>query len=87
MIHHAPTCGRPFSDEKSGHDGGWLPIAMASQDGRDACLAINPRERVLDVHQNGLDLDHKQHPRPGVPGEEIDAAALAEMVEGELGVD
>ena len=61
-----------------------LPAERSSESGCESRLAVEVRERRLEVRDGGLDLDDQQRPDLGVKGEDVDRAAFPVLAEGHL---
>jgi hypothetical protein len=61
-------------------------IALCRQSPSDARLPVEPSKELLDIDNHRFDLHDEQRAAVRMPGEEVDAAALSEVVERELGV-
>ena len=68
-------------------DGGslWVPSTFAGDASRQPSLPIDRPNEILHIHELGLELDDEQCSSRGMPGEDVDDAALAEDRERHLG--
>lgn len=64
-----------------------VPSEVANDHAREATTAVRDAEEVVYVNEFGLELDEEQRPMRRMPGDEIDDASLAEMVERHLRPD
>jgi hypothetical protein len=76
---------RRVGEDEDGQHGERLPPVSASDARRNAQLRIDTAEEGLDGCKDGLDLDHRQEARTWMPGEQVDATAVAEVIEADLG--
>ncbi len=63
------------------------PAALARDFGCQSPPSIHGAQQLVDVDKLRLELDDEQGPAPRVPGNKIDDASLAEVVERNLGDD
>jgi hypothetical protein len=61
-----------------------LPTLLFRNGQRETALAVECHERRLNVADRGLDLNHQDHRRPRVKGQDVDRATFAEYVERHL---
>lgn len=84
MLTDPAAHGRAIHDHEDRHHCLRPPAARRRHERSHPCLAVDPHEEALEVEHAGLDLDDQQDAGGGVDGEEVDAASLTEMIEGDL---
>jgi hypothetical protein len=81
MFGDAPLVRPPVREhDPLGHDRR-LPAAVACDDTRQAPTTIGNHQEATRVNELGLDLDEEERATAGIPGDEVDNAALPEMAE------
>ena len=61
------------------------PSSLSGDRATEPDLAVERRERRLEIGHDGFDLDHEHYVRQRVEGENVDGAALAVDVERHVG--
>ena len=84
VLTEPPSVRAALADDQRTADERRRPSEPFGDPGSQALLAIEDPDRFADVDDGGLDLDHEQGPRLGVPREDVDEASLAALAEGHL---
>jgi hypothetical protein len=75
---------RAFGQDQHGNRGGALPAHRCGNPERKTPFHVEGREQSLHIDDRRLDLDSQHNAKARMEREQIDAAALAEMIEGDL---
>lgn len=88
MSSHPASGGARVGQDEEARDEARIPAeSLLGDSGRQARFRVMAPERLLDGGELRLHLDDKEDPRPGMPRQDVDGAALAEDRIGHLGLD
>lgn len=87
VVRDSPPIRSCVYDDQRWQNRGWPPTLGLGNVRSDASLHVEVAEDVLDVDDQGLDLNGQQHPRIRVICQQVDATAVAVTVEAGLRYD
>ncbi len=87
MLDEATTHSLVIGKDDRRNDGPDIPTQIGTDMAGEAGLGVQGPEQLLHVHESGLDFDHEQGAGGGVPGEQVDPAALAISAVADLDTD
>ncbi len=85
MVGDPAAVGARGGDYQPATYGSGRPTAARRDLGRQPALPVERPDELVHVDDGGLELDHRDRARCGVPGQEVDDSALAVDGEGNLG--
>ena len=85
MVGDSSPVGSPIREDNPLGDDDRVPVAFSGNHPCETAAPIGGLQESVHVDQLGFDLDEQECPRRMVPGDDVNDAALAEVVERGLG--